>query len=131
MNRKEQLRLYKETPLPIGVYLVRNTAAGTAWLGSSVNIPGMLNRLRFQLDMGSHHDPALQREYNEFGSAAFEYLTLDTLEPSTDPDYDPKDDLVILEDMWLERLSPEHGAHPLASGGVVRLSNPLRKPRGC
>jgi len=131
VDRKEQLRLYKETPPPMGVYLVRNTAAGTAWLGSSVNIPGMLNRLRFQLDVGSHSDPTLQREYNEFGSAAFEYLTLDTLEPSIDPDYDPKDDLVMLEDMWLERLSSEHSAHPLASGSVVRISASLRKSRRC
>lgn len=130
MDRKEQLRRYRETLLPMGVFLVRNTTLGSARLGSSVNLPGMLNRQRFQLDMGAHPNRALQQEYNEFGSAAFEFRTLDTLEPSTDPDYDPGDDLVMLEGMWLERLSPGSGAHPLAPAGVTRLSE-KRKPRPC
>ena len=105
MDRKEQLRAYKEAPRAMGVYLVRNTAGGTAFIGSSVNIPGMLNRQRFQLEMGGHSNRALQAQWDQVGADAFLFEALDTLEPPTDPDYDPADDLAMLEDMWLERLS--------------------------
>ena len=31
---------------------------------------------------------------------------LDTLEPSDKPGYDPKDDLEVLEALWLDKLQP-------------------------
>ena len=142
MDRKERLRQYKETPRPVGVYLVRNTASGTAFIGSSVNIAGMLNRLRFQLEMGGHPNRELQAQWDEFGADAFVFETLDTLEPPTDPDYDPTEDLATLEDMWLDRLSTPEGAdgadagdapsvHPLAPHGVTRISTRTPKPSPC
>lgn len=140
MDRKEQLRHYKETPRLMGVYLVRNTASGAGFIGSSVNIPGMLNRHRFQLEMGGHPNRVLQAQWDEVGDDAFLFEALDTLEPPTDPGYDPADDLATLEDMWLDRLSraPEgadaahaQSAHPLAPNGVTRISTRTRKPSPC
>jgi hypothetical protein len=106
MDRKALLREYKETPRPMGVYCVRNRANGKALVGSSVNVPAMLNRHRAQLGMGSHGNKALQRDWQEFGPDSFEFETLDTLKWPDQPDYDPTDDLRTLEEMWLDKLSP-------------------------
>ena len=105
MDRKSQIRAYKESPRPMGVFRVRNTANGRSLVGSSVDVPGMLNRQRFQLGAGGHPDRALQRDWNELGPGAFEFETLDLLKPPEDrPDYDPREDLRMLEQLWLEKL---------------------------
>ena len=104
MDRKEQIRAYKESPRTMGVFRVRNTVTGKSLLGSSVDVPAMLNRQRFQLGAGGHPDRALQADWAEFGPDAFVFETLDTLEPSEEPGYDPSPDLKALEEMWLEKL---------------------------
>jgi hypothetical protein len=40
---------------------VRNTANGESLVGTSPDLPGMLNRQRFQLERSSHPDPELQK----------------------------------------------------------------------
>ena len=104
-DRKARIREYKETPQPAGIYRVRNIRTGKSLVGSTVNVPGMLNRLRFQLEHGSHPDRELQRDWNELGPAAFEFDTLDRLEPRDQPGSDPAADLRVLEELWLERLT--------------------------
>ncbi|MGE0825403.1 MAG: methyltransferase domain-containing protein [Candidatus Binatia bacterium] len=106
MDRKALIREYKERLHPMGVYLVRNTVKGKSLVGVSVDLPAMLNRHRAQLRFGTHVNRALQHDWNEFGPEAFEFHILDTLKASDRPDYDPSDDLRILEDLWLEKLSP-------------------------
>ena len=105
IDRKARIREYKETPPPAGVYRVRNTATGKSLVGSTANLPGMLNRLRFQLEHGSHPDRELQRDWNELGPDAFEFEALDRLEPQDAPTYDPTEDLRVLKEMWLEKLT--------------------------
>ena len=111
MDRKVLLREYKESRRPMGVYRVVNRVNGKGLVGSSVNVPAMLNRHQAQLKMGAHQNRALQADWKQFGAEAFEFEVLDTLEPTDQPDYDPAGDLHALEEMWLEKLSPfeEHG----------------------
>jgi hypothetical protein len=104
MDRKEQIRAYKETRRPMGVFRVRNKVNGKSLVGASVDLPGMLNRQRFQLVAGGHPDRALQADWKECGAEAFEFETLDLLEPPDQPDYDPAVDLRALEQLWLEKL---------------------------
>ena len=106
MDRKARIREYKETLRPMGVYRVRNTANGKSLVGSSVDLPAILNRHRAQLRMGLHANRALQKDWREFGPEVFEFETLDTLKRPDRPGYDPSDDLRVLEEMWLEKLSP-------------------------
>jgi hypothetical protein len=106
MDRKARIRQYKETPRPMGVYRVRNTVNGKSLVGSSVDLPAMLNRQRAQLKMGAHSNRTLQKDWSELGPEAFEFEILDTLKPPDRPDYDPTDDLRTLEEMWLDKLSP-------------------------
>jgi hypothetical protein len=104
MDRKELIRKYKETPRPMGVYRVRNMKTGKTLIGTSLDHNAALNRHRAQLRMGGHPNRALQIDWNEMGQEEFEFEILDTLAPSELPDYDPTDDLKMLETMWVEKL---------------------------
>ena len=113
MNRRELTRQYRETPRPMGVWCVRHVASGRCLVGSSRDLPAMLNRQRFQLERGVHPNRALQADWDALGADAFAFETLDTLRPRDAPDYDPAPDLATLEALWLEQLAPfgERGYH--------------------
>jgi hypothetical protein len=105
IDRKALAREYKETPRQAGIYRIRDTVTGKSLIGSTPDIPGMLNRQRFQLQNGSHADKELQSDWNEHGSEAFTFETLDLLKPVDEPGYDPAEDLRVLKKMWLEKLT--------------------------
>ena len=114
MNRKALIREYKESQRPMGVYRVRCIVNDKSLIGTSVDLPAMLNRQQSQLRMGGHPNKALQKDWNEHGAEAFEFEVLDTLEASDQANYDPKSDLRTLEEMWLAKLTPygERGYNP-------------------
>ena len=105
IDRRALIRTYKETPRPAGVYRVRNVATGKSLVGSTADLPGMMNRQRFDLENGSHLDTELQRDWDELGSDSFEFETLDRLEPKDDPGYDLREDLRVLQRMWVDKLT--------------------------
>jgi len=107
IDRKALARAYKETPRPAGVFCVRNTVANKLLIGVSKDLPGMLNRQRFQLEMNAHANKALQSDWNELGPGSFVFEELDRLDMPEDSGYDPSADLQILEQMWRERLSAD------------------------
>jgi hypothetical protein len=120
MDKKALTREYKETPRPMGVYQVRNTVNGKVLIGTSVDLPSILNRQRGELRLGGHRNRALQQEWNEHGPEAFEFEILDTLPPSDKPGYKPAEDLKALEALWLEKLMPfeERGYNSRPKGSV-------------
>jgi hypothetical protein len=104
IDRKTRIRHYKGTLPPAGVFRVRNTASGKSLVGSSANLPGTLNRQRFQLEHGSHPSRELQADWNALGSEVFNFEVLDQLKPSDKLDFDPSVDLRVLKELWLEKL---------------------------
>jgi len=104
IDRKARIREYKETPRPAGIYRVRNTVTGRSLVGSSLNLPGMLNRQRFQLENGSHPDRELQIDWNKLGPDAFEFEILDQLESKDESEKRIAEELCVLLTMWLDKL---------------------------
>lgn len=109
MDRKALTREYKETPRPMGIFRVCHKSSGRWYIGTSLDVPAMLNRQRFQLDAGSHPNPSLQREWRLHGPDAFAFETLDTLKPVDPPVHDPQKELKALEALWHERLRQLYG----------------------
>ena len=105
-RRKELIRAYKETPKAFGVYRVRNTVNGKSLVGASRDMRARLNRHEAELSLGIHPNKALLGDWKALGKSAFEFEVLDALEPSDKPGYDPKDDLDVLEALWLDKLQP-------------------------
>jgi hypothetical protein len=106
MDKRTLKRQYKESEIPAGVYRILNMQKDRSLVGSSVNLPAILNRHRGALKMGAHRHLELQRDWNDLGEGAFAFEILDTLTPRTEPGYDLKRELKTLEDLWLERLTP-------------------------
>lgn len=105
-DRKSRIRDYKQNPPAAGVFLIRNTVSGRVLVGRAANLPGMFNRQRFQLEMGSHPDRELQVDWNTLGQDCFEFEVLDELELGED--LTPQalsDELVVLHRLWLDHLS--------------------------
>lgn len=106
MNRKELKAKYKETIQPMGVYQIRNTATGRIYLGSSLNVPGVINRNLFQLKSGLHTNRELQCDFARLGEGGFAFEVLDTLKPKEDARGDYAGELRLLEELWREKLRP-------------------------
>ena len=109
MDKKAALLDYKLSHRPMGVFQIRNTTNDKVFVDSSTNIPGKINRHKFALNMGSHASKSLQADWSEFGEAAFEFETIEPVEPRDDTKYDYAADLLTLEDLWLEKLEPYGG----------------------
>jgi group I intron endonuclease len=105
-TRKELHREYKERVKPAGVYQVRNLSNGKVLLGSSLNLEGPLNRHRFMLKINSHPTKELQQDWNKLGPDQFLFEILEVVQVKDDPNFNLKDELTLLEQIWLEKLQP-------------------------
>jgi group I intron endonuclease len=106
IDKKEMKRQYKQNPPPMGIYQIRNLVNGKLLIGNSKNLNGKLNSHKFQLNSGVHINPELQKEYNQYGEENFVFEIVDKLDPKEDPAYNYDDDLITLEELWLEKLEP-------------------------
>jgi hypothetical protein len=88
------------------VFQIKNLVNGKVLLGSSLNLEGPLNKHRFMLRINGHPNKELQRDWNELGSDQFAFETLETVQISDHPSFDLKDELTLLEEIWLEKLQP-------------------------
>lgn len=115
MDKRALKREYKESEIPMGIYWIWNKRNDRSLVGSSLNLPAILNRSRQELRLGGHRNRELQSDWNALGEDAFELEILDTLPPCDEPGYDARRELKVLEDLWLERLQPygERGYNPL------------------
>ncbi len=90
----------------MGVFLIRNNVNDRVFLGAGLNLDGIINRHRFQLQTGVHANKALQADWNELGNRNFAFEIVDELSPSQDQVRDYRQELVSLEQLWLEKLQP-------------------------
>src|SRR3954468_10348317 len=103
-SRKEINQEYQERAKPAGVFQIKNSANGKILLGSSLNLEGPLNSHRFMLKTGAHKNKALQQDWDEFGPDQFVFEILEQVKIKDDPSFNLKDELTLLEQLWLEEL---------------------------
>ena len=106
LDKKEVKKNYKQTMTPMGVYVIKNLANAKIFIGSSKNIPGRINRHKFQLQFGGEEIKELMDDYKKYGEENFSFEILDLLKPKDDPDYDYTEDTKVLEELWIEKLQP-------------------------
>lgn len=105
-ERKRMKREYRESPRPAGVFQIRNTSDERVFVASALDLHGVMNRHRFELEAGSHPNRRLQADWDALGAARFAFEILDQLVPRDGPGDDPRAEITFLEDLWLERLEP-------------------------
>lgn len=108
-RRKELIQEYKNRKPNMGVYQIRNKINGKIQILSSLNLDGAFNRFQFELKMGLNMGPwekELKADLARYGPENFVFEVLDKLKPVEEPDYDYREDLKALEELWLEKLEP-------------------------
>ena len=106
MDKKAAILAYKASRRPIGIFQVRNLVNEKIFVGSTLNLDAMFNRIRFQLYAGSHPNKALEEDWKRYGTGKFAFEVLEEIFPREDLNYDYATDLETLEDLWLEKLQP-------------------------
>jgi hypothetical protein len=122
-KKKELKNEYKQNHRQMGIWQIRNLVSEKVLVGASLNIQGIFNRHRFALNLGNHQNKTLQADWREFGSDSFAFEVLDELTPRSEPEYDYREDLTLLEDLWLEKLLPygDRGYNEKKKGKEERL----------
>jgi DNA-binding CsgD family transcriptional regulator len=116
-RRKELVMAYQENNKPsVGAFKLINKTNDRVLVGTSVNLDGTFNRIRFELQMGNHPNPSLQEDWNRLGEAQFEFEILETMSSKSIEGKDRRALLKLLvevEKKWMEKLQPygERGYH--------------------
>ena len=106
VDKKAAKQAYKASHQPMGIFQIRNTVNDKVYVGSSMNLDAIFNRIRFQLYAGSHNNKALEADWRQYGTGKFEFEVLEVLPLRDDQTYNYVADLETLEDLWLEKLEP-------------------------
>jgi hypothetical protein len=75
--RRQIAAEFKQRSVPRGVYVIRCSATGRVWAGSSPNLNAVQNSLWFQLRGGLSRHASLQAAWKQYGESTF---TLEVLE---------------------------------------------------
>lgn len=60
-----------------GVYMIHNTLKDKKYIGSTKDINRRIQTHKRELQMGSHNNRAMQKDYNEAGPHRFKYVILE------------------------------------------------------
>ena len=90
----------------MGVFQVRNLMSGKVFVGSSMNLDAIFNRIRFQLYAGAHPNKGLEADWKQYGTGKFVFEVLEQIVLRDDPNYNYAADLEFLEGIWIEKLQP-------------------------
>ncbi|MEO8544143.1 MAG: GIY-YIG nuclease family protein [Betaproteobacteria bacterium] len=119
MSDNRQLKnRFKQTFVPPGVFVIRNTVNQWVYLGASSNPQGAMNRHRFELAMRGHRNPQLQSDWVAHGAQVFRFEVLDQIRQNHEPDFDYTGELAALLQLWREELvrsgAPSYNPVPAA-----------------
>lgn len=106
LGKKEAIKEYKARKIPRGIFVVRCTATGKTWVGSSPNLDAARNGLWFMLDMGNHPNKSLQAEWTAAGSQTFTFDILEKLDDDVSP-LALNDLLKEKKGHWVEQLNAQ------------------------
>lgn len=79
-GRKALLREYRERKVEAGIFAVRCTATGEAWIGATPDLSTRQNGVWFSLRLGSHREKSLQAAWNAQGAEAFVFEIVETVD---------------------------------------------------
>ncbi len=105
-DKKKIIKEYKQSVQPMGIFQIRNLQNGKIFIGSSRNLNAALNRFKFDPEISCSVISRLKKDLKYYGADNFVLEIIDRLEPKKDPGYDYSEDLVELEQMWIDKLQP-------------------------
>ena len=103
-TRRTLVKQYKDSVRPAGVFVIRNLTDGRVYVAGSLDVEGAMNRARFELNLRSHRNKALQRDWVTQGAAHFSFEVIDRVKERDDPAFDRAAELEKLLELWREEL---------------------------
>lgn len=103
-ERRQRSRAARDAFPPMGVYAIRDLATGRVRVAASRNAVGALNRVRFELRLGSHPDKSWQAAWDAGGGEAFSFDVIELVKQRDDPAFDYGAELRALEELYREEL---------------------------
>jgi hypothetical protein len=79
IDRKAAIAAYKKRKSAAGIYAVRCAPTGQTWIGQTLNLETIQNRIWFSLRAGGHSNRQLQRAWATHGADAFAFEPLEQL----------------------------------------------------
>jgi len=107
LDKKQLTKDYKQQKQPAGVYAVHNKVDNKMYIGTSKNLPAVVRRFEFTLQMESFPYQNLIDDYKKLGREKFEIKILDELELKNETEKEIDIELNYLEELWIEKLKSE------------------------
>lgn len=104
-DRRQLKRAYREARDRAGVYAIRCLASGRVVVAGSLDAHGALARHRFELQHGTHRDPALRAAWSAHGEAGIVFEVLDVVKVRDEPGFDLARELAALVALWQDELA--------------------------
>ena len=102
-QRRRLAREARDAFPPMGVYAVRDRVAGTARVGACRDVYARLNRIQFELRLGSHPDKGLQAAWRD-DPARFSFEVLELVKERQDAAFDYAGELRALEEFYRDEI---------------------------
>lgn len=107
MKANKQLKeAYRQIKFKVGVFQIRNTANGKIFVGSSVNLEAIWNRIKSELKFAGHRNLPLQTDWNLYGEECFLFEILSEIKQEDGDQADYNKEVKILEGMFIDELQP-------------------------
>jgi len=103
-----------------GIYKIQNTVNGKRYIGSAVDLKRRWCEHRVLLRRGEHTNQKLQRAWDKYGEAVFEFIPMLLCNPS---------DLIPHEQLALDGLKPEYNIAPTAGSSLGVKHTPEARAR--
>jgi hypothetical protein len=79
-DKKAAIAAYKERKSPAGIFAIRCGASGQVWVGQTLDLDKIQNRIWFMLRSGSHSNRVLQDAWTTHGVDSLTFERLEQLE---------------------------------------------------
>jgi len=107
LDKKQLTKDYKLQKQPAGIYAVHNKIDNKMFVGTSKNLPAVVRRFEFTLQMESFPYQDLIDDYKKHGKDNFEIKILDELELKNETEKEIDAELKSLEELWVPKLIAE------------------------
>lgn len=104
-RRKELTAAYKERKARPGVFAVRCTASGEAWVFQARNLENRQSGVWFSLRQGGHRHAVMQAAWKAHGEAAFVYEELEAIDAEDLTSWQVAERLKALDAHWTAKLA--------------------------
>ncbi len=107
-RKKELMEAYKNRTVIGGVFCVQCSGNGRKWIRSTVDMNASKNRFMQSVQLSGCPEPAMMREWKEYGTESFSFEPLEELKKKdTQTDLEFKAAIKELYEKWLEKEEAE------------------------